>query len=119
VKGGGFDENLDFVSAIQYPVYEPPTGVVNITWSDPTGNGLVIAANTLFVGTKKTSASLGLQLALTQPKQAVFASGDGSCSITFTTVQTHLLEGSFNCPSLKSANGVKVRASGSFRASVG
>lgn len=118
-KVGNQKVSLSFDTVIEYPLYYPPDGEANVTWSDGTGNALVIGTPKLFLGTKATSSNLGLQLVLVQPKFETFNSGDGSCRITFDKTEKNLLTGSYKCVDMKGDQKTKVDASGTFSAHFG
>ena len=116
-EGDGITLDLHFDQITEYPIYSPPDGAIALTWVDAKGQSLLIAANHLYEGTKKTSPAVSLQLGVVIQGEIVsFLSSDGTCSITFTSVLKHSVRGSVSCPALKAGDGTTLKVEGEFSA---
>jgi hypothetical protein len=108
--------SLAFDQVVEYPMYSPPNGMVNLTWADAASNALTIGGR-LYEGTRKTSSAMALSLAVGSPKFDTYGSGDGTCDVTFDRLDKKYLSGSFSCRKLTGANGTTLTgASGTFTA---
>lgn len=108
--------SLSFATVVGYPIYNGPDNLASISWVDEQGNSLSMGTNHLSKGTKKTGVDgLSLQFVLNGPTVTDFTSGDGSCTVTITDAEAHLIAGRFDCTDVESSSGSKLSAQGSFR----
>jgi hypothetical protein len=120
---GGIPEThdlpLDDVDAS--PVYEPPSGEMDLEWNYPTdqdppegGEGSLHITGTVFTGTRPTSDDLMISL---ETALDSFFSSDGECEITIARADPGSLEGNLSCPRLRSDPGEPlVAVTGTFTA---
>ena len=113
---GGQTVAVTFDSAIEYPIYDPPDGVVNITWADSNGNVLVIGGTHMSGKPQKTGVDMAVSLTLLEPQPEVFNSGDGRCTVGFTKTEPKYVAGSFRCKGMKGDKGTSIDVSGTFSA---
>lgn len=116
VHVGGQTVTVVFDTAIEYPIYNPPDGVVNITWADSSGNVLVIGGTHMSTKPQKTGMDMAVSLTLLEPQVEVFSSGDGRCTVAFTKTEPKYVEGTLKCTGMRGDQGTSIDLSGGFSA---
>lgn len=101
---GSESRELNFTDTIEYPYYDRK-GETSVGWMDAERNTLTLYLAKTFVGTRRTSPDVSLQLDLTGAGS--FASGDGSCSVTIDRATQRSMTGSIKCLDWKSTDGAE------------
>ncbi len=99
---GSDARELNFTDTIEYPYYDRK-GETSVGWMDADRNTLTLYMAKTFVGTRKTSADVSIQLDLLGAGS--FVSGDGGCSVTIDKATQRSLTGSVKCLDWKSTDG--------------
>jgi hypothetical protein len=112
------DRHASFALAMFYstPFYPPPSQAdFNLVWRNEE-NQVLGLGGTPFIGSKRTQATLKVQVVL--DSQLYFTDLGGKCEVTFDSASTTRVSGSFSCRGLRNGD-VRIDAAGAFEASAG